>query len=791
MVDDGLYVGGVWDHRWMEFIAGTTGMRLTAAAFEDLRQLGTHTTIEELQEAFRSRVRKDVALLADQMASADAFDLIELMRLREVPIAPVLGLAPNFEGSAAALEMITLVLTSRGSRQPPDPGRVGSPYPHELISGLHDSAVQLLRLTTIFLMASARFSDNPLANLAAEYQGNVVNIRAMQYSHIQEDLNTALFANEQMNLLLEDALGFNYLQFVEVRDAVGDLYSDRVIALRDETAEIVQKYDVNSVPDDVAEQFEQAMVAMMFLPGARAQFTAADLSDRTSCDEEIIKRMLEKFSIRFTQRDPADVVLAFLRGDNPLRAASLVSDDNGHYLIAGSPIGTDGLRHIIEEALKTGPKWKTYDKVRCAVSESLALKMVANLLRTEPRFEGLKYYAPKDEIDPSSLGSECANLTEIADETECDGFFVVDDVALCIEVKGRSVAEQARRGDVRRLARELSSIVGSAAHQARRLETLVETNGGIWTAERAWLDLRFLREVRSIAVCLDDFGPLGIAMNDLRRAEILKDDKLPWITSLHDLSVLAEVLVRPAEFLLYVRRRSDLGVARLYRATDELDLFMLFMSGQLYVEPDPEQVSRDHPMVPRPTKAARRRFRQSQKLTRVGTHTDPLDAWMYWKEGSNPDEAPKPEFIANPFVLSLVDELTRLRDNGWLRTTTDLLAISGDSQRQLEQAIKSVIRSTQIDHRPHRVMQAFAGVWGLPMIVAGSCPLGTLADQALMIHEQYTIAKKHQLQSDRATCILIDETGHICDVRYDNRPPGHDPDLDNLAQKLGQRPPRK
>lgn len=174
--------------------------------------------------------------------------------------------------------------------------------------------------------------------------------------------------------------------------------------------------------------------------------------------------------------------------------------------------------------------------MRCAVSESLALKMVANLLRTEPRFEGLKYYAPKDEIDPSSLGSECANLTEIADETECDGFFVVDDVALCIEVKGRSVAEQARRGDVRRLARELSSIVGSAAHQARRLETLVETNGGIWTAERAWLDLRFLREVRSIAVCLDDFGPLGIAMNDLRRAEILKDDKLPWITSLHDLS---------------------------------------------------------------------------------------------------------------------------------------------------------------------------------------------------------------------------------------------------------------
>jgi hypothetical protein len=40
---------------------------------------------------------------------------------------------------------------------------------------------------------------------------------------------------------------------------------------------------------------------------------------------------------------------------------------------------------------------------------------------------------------------------------------------------------------------------------------------------------------------------------------------LPWITSLHDLEVISAVIERPAEFLLYLRRRTDSGVATYYR----------------------------------------------------------------------------------------------------------------------------------------------------------------------------------------------------------------------------------
>jgi hypothetical protein len=72
------------------------------------------------------------------------------------------------------------------------------------------------------------------------------------------------------------------------------------------------------------------------------------------------------------------------------------------------------------------------------------------------------------------------------------------------------------------------------------------------------------------------------------------------ITSLHDLEVISKVIDRPAELLLYLRRRTDSGVATHYRGSDELDLFMLFLDGGLYVEPDPDEVRDQYPTAPPP-----------------------------------------------------------------------------------------------------------------------------------------------------------------------------------------------
>ena len=86
-----------------------------------------------------------------------------------------------------------------------------------------------------------------------------------------------------------------------------------------------------------------------------------------------------------------------------------------------------------------------------------------------------------------------------------------------VETKGKSMADQSRRGDMTRLSRDLAATIGGACQQAKRLQDLIETNRGIWLADKTWLDLSLVREVRSVTALLDDVGPLGTAIGQLQQ----------------------------------------------------------------------------------------------------------------------------------------------------------------------------------------------------------------------------------------------------------------------------------
>ena len=70
-----------------------------------------------------------------------------------------------------------------------------------------------------------------------------------------------------------------------------------------------------------------------------------------------------------------------------------------------------------------------------------------------------------------------------------------------------------------------------------------------------------------------------------------------------------------------------------------------------------------------------------------------------------------------------------------------------ESQAKLERAIKSAAQFDERDHRSHTAMQAFAGLWGLPVIIAGSCPVGTPPAKVVEDLATYAKAKKYQLKS--------------------------------------------
>jgi len=72
--------------------------------------------------------------------------------------------------------------------------------------------------------------------------------------------------------------------------------------------------------------------------------------------------------------------------------------------------------------------------------------------------------------------------------------------------------------------------------------------------------------------------------SELEAKGLIASTEHPWITSLHDLRIVSELAERPSVFLLFLRRRTDPRVTTKFRAIEELDYFMAFLNGKLYVE---------------------------------------------------------------------------------------------------------------------------------------------------------------------------------------------------------------
>jgi hypothetical protein len=753
----------------------------------DMKVFAGSTNSGELQQLLHAEVTIEVSAMLAAVQELDAFDVIELVRLRELPIVPVAALVHEHDGNGAAIDLVTLVCLARSARMVGRRPR-SETEPHMVVSELHSRSKRLLRLATFMHTAAAHDAD-PLARLASEYQSFLVGVRKLQYDSVQEKADADIFDQPEIDALLLRCLGFTYGDFKAVRTGIQERYSRILTALRDDTGNLVIRCQAAG-REPTAEElvgFRESMSAFMFLPGERAAFTAADVAQESGIDISRVDAVLDAFSLEFSEAtDAALVVTAFLRGVNPLQKTCLVKDASGNYLMTGGQIGTDSFRIIAEAALKPDSKaWRRYDRIRAEVTERMALEAVGRVLKTPAAHANLKYLAPKEGAAPEVLNAACETPKATGNQTECDGLFLIDDVAICVEVKGRTIAEPARRGDRARLSTEIKAIFGDGARQARRLEDLILSNHGLWREDGSWLDLAGVREVRSIVAGLDFFGPLAVALGDLKRAGHLGDGSLPWIASLHDLEVISLVIDRPAEFLLYLRRRTDSGVATHFRGADELDLFMLFLDGGLYVEENPEEIRHLHPTAGPARELDRKRHLQDARPTVVGTHTDPLDAWMYRREGSSPYEIDKPAFNTHPAAQVIVDFLEDGRKPGWFRFGADLLGLAGTAQKKLGDHLRHLVEQTRSDNCWHSMVQGYAGMWGYPMLFAGSAPESHTRQESAQKLRSYMAAKKHQMGSDRSLGLLMNNSHEIVEVVYMNGPVGHNAELDALGEVIG------
>lgn len=737
-------------------------------------------------------VKIEVSAMLDLLGDADAFDVIELMRMREFSITPDPRMAPP-GGASLPVEIVGTLLLGRVSRKP-DPTPRENTRPHEVISELHERCTRLARIASYRQLTEGKLSVEPLARLASEYQGAALNIRNLQYDHIRDDHDRRLFETAQVRELMQTHLGYSHGDVLAARAAMNEISANRTTRLRDETGDLLmsnQHLHPKDVPAEVMNQFMAGMIPFMFLPADRAVITPADVSSESGLNIDIARKVMHSFAQQFDDSvSPVDRVFKLLMGDNAFLTRPLVSDGVDNFVLTSNEIGSDVLRRIFEKALPVNSRdVRRYDqKARQPVSEQLAKTYLEAIVGTAARGFGYHYRWPKSGVAVAELDSTSQAVQELSDDVEGDVLFTVDDVAIIAEVKGKSIAGQARRGDVRRLTADLKATIGDGARQGTRVRELIETNGGFWESPTSWVDLSLIREVRTVVVVLDDIGPLGTNLADLQQSGIVPADRPPIVLSLHDLAVIAEIGERPAEFLLYLRRRTDSPVMTHYRALDELDLYMLFLASDLYVEDDPDEIKATHPTTPPVRNNERRRHKKSFVGTMVGDNCVELSLWMNREKLPDGERPRKPTMSAAPEMLELIDRLRARGNPGWIRCGADLLALSGKGQLKILSAIRSSARASRRDSSYHDAMTAYAGLWGYATVFMASHPTSLSLTQARNRLFRYAKAKQYQLQADRAYGWIFDEQGSLEDSFYISTVSTNDLELDTLVGELHLQP---
>ncbi|MEV0430403.1 hypothetical protein [Micromonospora sp. NPDC050495] len=696
------------------------------------------------------------------------------------------------EPSAAVLELIALALVCRDSSTAEvsaaaDQSEFLPPY-------VEAAAREALAAGNMIALFDSPPSDAESAILFHSVQREIT-LRNPVYPHMLLDTLRGLFGDPAVNDDCRVTLGFTGLEAVNVMEAVRSLSIrelakrfSRMEAARDASLPYIMSWRSHDMDEEQLPAEEHRAAVQQVLDAARdltmniADATVIDpdaIAQHTGYERSTVEAVLDAFTLTGLA-DLDETLDRFFRGDNPLRTAPIVADAQGRRMLVHDALALPAVREVIETRLKAANRWETYKDHRGEWVETRAIDLLAGVLPGAEVFRGFNYFVP----DPKAATPQTDPAT-FTKRVEGDGLILVDDVALIIEVKSVALTAEARGGVARRLRGKLRDIVTDAANQAARLRERIMTDRRIRLDDDQWIDVSGVREIHTIAVGLEDLSGVTTATTMLVAAGILKPDHIPWTVSVHDLRIVCELLDRPCELLLYLRRRTQPEATWKYRAVDELDLFLLFLARGLYVEPDPHQTAEALPWSGPPSTADLRRF-AAQRPELVTSHTEPLDAWYESQLSPTATPAEKPRLIADQKLVELVDEVTRTGAPGWLSTTTSLLEGNGQVQRTFGRYAGDLAKLVRRDRQHHSMTHLMGETSGKHVLLVWACrgPEED-ADAAVSYLWPYLQAKKHQMGAYRATCMLFDPTGRdLQRLLYDNRPTGPDPVLDQAAMRL-------
>jgi hypothetical protein len=626
------------------------------------------------------------------MAPYDAFDVIANVLFANLPLDPETYRESTHEGLAAYAEYAALVLLERSDRRGTgERAPIGKLEIDSWMPLLRD-IVGLSSLTESRRVAPDLPAQDPLSDIRRRIVTRELFLRNPIYDWQEEATLRALFGNDRVRADVLSAAGFDVEDALAIVQAFTEIGFSRLrerreqaLAFQRELSEAVERTRATGRPvdgqedeDTVAlaalpareaeERIETMAVAWIFYArGDTFQVTPAQLASHTGVDVGRVASFLELFSVEFGQPEFGPSFM----GQHILRQRPVIRDDDGNYLCTYTGNLLFALRHQLEDALKRdSAAWERYNRVRKRYVEETAVACLGAGLKTPKAWTNLRYT-----IDGEG-------------PFELDGLVTLDAVAVLIEAKAAALTGPARRGAPGRLKRDVETVLAAASSQAERLRLAFEEGREIALADSegnpVTLSRRDIARVFSVVVTLDDFSGVGPTIWDLAEAGLLDlPEPLPWIVSLHELEVIAELTEYPALLTCYLRVRREVNERKLVRTADELDLFIHYLMYGLFFDELIEAEDRAPDAI----------FIQSM--------TDELDAYFMWKRGIRSTPAEPPRQKMHKRFRGLLEALESARPDGYIEIEMALLSMPDSDRKMVASRFAEIRKLSARDQKLH------------------------------------------------------------------------------------------
>lgn len=725
------------------------------------RFVTSHASKEAATQAARAELRANAAKIATLSCGMDLLVAVPAVWMNMSMASAVTGVEP----SAAALEYLTLILAHRDKTA--GTGEIVSAPERFDQRALGDEAREGVALGGLLAYLDA-VPLTPDSNLVFRTVQREILLRNPVYPDMLIETLRKLFDDPGVDADCRSAMGFTATEALEV-----------MAAAREATiAELVRRNDamhnamvgLNPYLDETSPVFvegtetpsEEAIAAGQALMAAVEDLTT-NLADATAIDAaaitqiiglgpDLVGSVLNAFTYAATS-DLTETVDRFMEGDNPLRTAPVIADAGGRRMLVHDALALPAVREVIETRLKQAGLLNRYQRHRGIVVEDASMDLLTGVFPGASVHRGLKYFVP----DPKATTPQTTPAT-FTGEGECDGLILIDDVALIIEVKAVGLTAASRRGVALRLKTQLQNILTKAADQAQRLRERIVTDGVIRPRDGgSWIDVSNIREVHTIAVGLEDLSGITTATAALVEAGILRDGEIPWTVSVHDLRIICELIDRPSDLLLYLRRRTHPTATRTYRAVDELDLFMYFLQEGLVVPPEAGALPGS---TPAQTAAEQTQRSPGEKPIVIPGITGPIDDWFMTRGAGSPEVAPKPQLAVKPGLVHLLGQILGTAAPGALATATAILEATPSKQRQFARAAKQLVNKTRQSDIDRQFTASINETGGQTMIVVWQCQRpGQSRDEAVESLTAYLRTQQQLQRAHRAAGLLFDNTG--------------------------------